>query len=85
MPRKKPDIKSLYYITQGITSLAMPALGCGLGNLEWREVGPLMCGILAELDIPVVVYLPREREIPAEFLKPEYLVPSALAKRTNVR
>ncbi|MEH2297218.1 macro domain-containing protein [Nostoc sp.] len=27
----------------GIQSLAMPALGCGLGNLNWAEVGPLMC------------------------------------------
>ena len=30
------------YKSEGIKSLAMPALGCGLGGLQWREVGPLM-------------------------------------------
>ena len=27
----------------GIKSIAMPALGCGLGGLHWKDVGPLMC------------------------------------------
>lgn len=45
---------------EGITSLAMPALGCGLGNLSWAEVGPLMCRYLHGLEIPVAIYLPRE-------------------------
>jgi len=60
--------------SEGIKSLALPALGCGLGNLEWRDVGPVMCKHLAKLSIPVVIYLPREREIPSEFLSPEFLL-----------
>lgn len=57
-----------------IQSLALPALGCGLGNLEWRDIGPLMCRKLANLDIPVAIYLPRERATDPEFLTTEYLL-----------
>lgn len=60
--------------TEGIKSIALPALGCGLGKLDWKDVGPLMCRYLAQLNIPVTIYLPREKEIPEEFLSPEYLL-----------
>ncbi len=62
------------YKRKGITSIAMPALGCGLGQLEWREVGPLMCQYLAKLDIDSIVYLPMEGEVPDEFLDPAFLM-----------
>jgi O-acetyl-ADP-ribose deacetylase (regulator of RNase III) len=67
------------YKNEGIESLAMPALGCGLGGLHWRDVGPVMCRELAALEIPVAIYLPREREIPQELLSPQYLLPSPSA------
>jgi len=63
-----------HYKEEGIGSMALPALGCGLGNLDWRDVGPIMCRHLSQLDIDVAIYLPREREIPKEFLTPEYLL-----------
>lgn len=47
-------------VKNGITSLAMPALGCGLGGLRWEEVLPIMCQTLRELDIPCEIYLPQE-------------------------
>ncbi|NEP11471.1 MAG: DUF4433 domain-containing protein [Symploca sp. SIO2C1] len=60
---------------QGIQSLALPALGCGLGGLDWYRVGPLMCKYLVLMkDIQVVIYLPTEREIPGEYLTPEFLL-----------
>lgn len=31
-----------HYKEWGITSLAIPPLGCGNGQLEWRVVGPLI-------------------------------------------
>lgn len=65
------------YAQEGIQSLALPALGCGLGNLEWKDVGPVMCRHLANLKIQVAIYLPREREIPQEFLTREYLLGAA--------
>ncbi|HYN18848.1 MAG TPA: DUF4433 domain-containing protein, partial [Actinomycetes bacterium] len=60
--------------SQGITSLSMPALGCGLGNLSWADVGPLMCRKLSTLGIPAWIYLPTERPPQQEQLTPEYLL-----------
>ncbi len=62
------------YKKEGIKSLAVPALGCGLGKLEWSEVGPLLCRYLHEFDIPVLVYLPAERRIPDDQLSKEFLL-----------
>jgi hypothetical protein len=40
-------------------SLAVPALGAGLGGLSWEQVGPLLYRHLRGLGIPVAVYAPR--------------------------
>src|SRR5688500_8245710 len=37
----------LNYRAWGITSLAVPPLGCGNGQLEWRVVGPTLARALA--------------------------------------
>jgi O-acetyl-ADP-ribose deacetylase (regulator of RNase III) len=58
-----------------IKSLAIPALGCGLGRLDWKDVGPILCRYLSIMDIPVWVYLPAEKNIPAGFLTKEFLLP----------
>ena len=63
------------YKKLGIESLAIPALGCGLGNLSWGEVGPLMCKYLSQLDITCTIYLPQDKDIPEEYLRPDYLMP----------
>jgi O-acetyl-ADP-ribose deacetylase (regulator of RNase III) len=62
------------YTREGIKSLALPALGCGLGNLKWQDVGPLMCRMLSDLDIPVKIYLPAEKRVPDAQLAPEVLL-----------
>jgi len=62
------------YKKEGVESLAIPALGCGLGRLDWRDVGPLMCGYLKTFDIPISIYLPAERRIPDELLSKEFLL-----------
>ena len=41
------------YKEDGITSVAFPKLGCGLGGLEWSDVGPLMHKYLDVLPINV--------------------------------
>ena len=61
------------YKDQGIESLALPALGCGLGGLAWKEVGPLMCKYLKQMDIKSEIYLPLETEILKEQLQPDFL------------
>lgn len=49
----------LQYETLGITSLAIPALGCGLGGLDYvSQVRPLLQQYLSELPFPVELYMP---------------------------
>lgn len=59
---------------EGIQSLAMPALGCGLGGLDWKVVGPLMCKFLHNIDISVAIYLPRERQIEEQYKTETHLL-----------
>ena len=63
-----------HYQSWGVRSLALPALGCGLGKLEWQEVGPIICSTVVHFDIPVCVYLPTEKPIAPEYLTREYLL-----------
>ncbi len=59
---------------EGVGSIALPALGCGLGGLEWADVGPVMCRYLHGIGIDVAIYLPRERGIDPKFLSEAYLL-----------
>ena len=48
------------YEQLGIQSIAIPALGCGLGGLKWSEVQPLIVKYLGSLpDLDVYVYEPQ--------------------------
>jgi O-acetyl-ADP-ribose deacetylase (regulator of RNase III) len=40
-----------------LTSIAVPRLGTGLGDLDWDDVSPLIENNLGGLDIPVYVYV----------------------------
>ena len=66
------------YKKEGIKSLSMPALGCGLGWLDWGIVGPLLCNYLQKLDIPVNLYLPVEQKIPDDQLSQDFLLGKSL-------
>lgn len=63
-----------HYQADDIQSLALPALGCGLGGLDWKDIGPLMCKYLSKLDIQVAIYLPQEQVIAPEFLTRRFLL-----------
>lgn len=39
-------------------SVAIPALGCGLGGLHWNVIIPMMCICLKDMPCPVEIYLP---------------------------
>lgn len=44
---------------KGIKSIAVPPLGCGLGGLDWKVVGPMIKVELGKLDgVKVLVYVP---------------------------
>jgi len=60
-----------HYKEWGIVSLAVPPLGCGHGQLEWRVVGPTLYRYLKALDIPVELYAPFGT--PHEELQPSFL------------
>ena len=60
-----------YYEDWGITSLAVPPLGCGEGQLEWRVVGPTLYRHLSELKIPVELYAPYGT--PPTEMEPQFL------------
>jgi len=48
-----------HYKEWGVTSLAIPALGCGNGQLEWREIKLLIFKYVKQIDVPVEVYAPK--------------------------
>ncbi len=64
------DDSKMEYITQGLTamkaemsrlnieSIAIPALGCGLGNLEWKTVKEQIELTLSDCECRIVVYEP---------------------------
>lgn len=76
LSRVKDITKGLDYLVQhyrewGITSLAVPPLGCGQGGLEWRVMGPILYGALSRMDIPVELYVPAgtpDWQLDADFL-----------------
>lgn len=55
----------------GLTSVAMPPLGCGNGGLDWSEVGPLIYRKLHSLPLDVELYAPYGT--PTQQLREEFL------------
>jgi O-acetyl-ADP-ribose deacetylase (regulator of RNase III) len=47
-----------HYRDWGVESIAVPPLGCGNGELDWRVVGPTLVQHLQKLEIPVELYAP---------------------------
>lgn len=66
-----------HYRDWGISSLAVPPLGCGQGGLEWRVVGPTLYRYLQRLEIPVDLYAPHGT--PSDQLELPFLTQSANA------
>ena len=60
-----------HYKEWNIQSLAVPPLGCGEGQLEWKVVDPTLHRYLNQLDIPVELYAPFGT--PEEELEPAFL------------
>ena len=47
-----------HYQEWGVESLAVPPLGCGNGQLDWRDVGPVIFQTLNRIDIPIELFAP---------------------------
>ena len=66
------EFLSRHYEEWGITSLAVPPLGTGHGQLDWNVVGPTLYRYLSKLNIPVELYAPygtRHEELQISFLE----------------
>ena len=60
-----------HYRRWGIESIAVPPLGSGHGQLEWRVVGRTLYRYLRKMEIPVELYAPYG--IPDTEIRPEFL------------
>ncbi len=74
--RLKDIVEGLEYLERhyrdwGITSLAVPPLGCGQGGLDWSVVGPTLYQRLRRLEVPVQLFAPHGT--PHDELEPRYL------------
>lgn len=61
-----------HYESWGVKSIAVPPLGTGNGQLEWRVVGPTLFRYLSRMDIPVELYAPYGT--PQAELQPSFLL-----------
>ena len=60
-----------HYKEWNVVSLAIPPLGCGNGQLEWKAVGPLIYRYASQMDCSVEMYAPYgtpPKELTVEFL-----------------
>ncbi len=56
----------------GITSVAMPALGCSNGGLEWADVKPRITDAFNDMpEVRVLLYEPQEHKVPVNLGKPK--------------
>lgn len=62
----------------GITSIAVPPLGCGNGQLLWEDVGPIIAQHMQTLHIPIEMYAPPG--VPQWQLADDYLGVTALSR-----
>lgn len=50
-----------HHVEMGITSIAIPMLGCGKGLLSWEEVSPIVVEYASQLPMDVYILGPRPR------------------------
>ncbi len=65
------DYLEQHYHAWGITSLAVPPLGSGNGQLDWAIVGPTLKRHLRRFDVPVILFAPLgtpQAELSEQFL-----------------
>ncbi len=80
------DYLERHYQEWGIASLAVPPLGCGQGQLDWRVVGRVLYQRLGRLNIPVELYAPHgtlSEEVGEAFLAQPPGVPAGDRRPTN--
>ena len=51
--------------TNGVSSIAIPKLGCGLDQMNWQEVVKKIRGVFAYADVQIVLYTLKENGVHA--------------------
>jgi len=72
-----------HYEEWGITSIAVPPLGTGLGQIEWRVVGPILYRYLSRMDIKVELYAPYGT--PTDELELSFLIRDAQSRQIPLK
>ena len=53
---KRLEATKIYASTKGVSTIAIPKLGCGLDQMNWQEVVKILRDIFAYADVQIVVY-----------------------------
>ena len=53
---KALETMKIHSSTNGVSTIAIRKLGCGLDQMNWQEVLKLLCHIFASADVQIVVY-----------------------------
>ena len=62
---KTLEATKIHASTNGVSTIAIPKLGCGLDQMNWQEVGKLLHDIFAYADVQNVVYTLEENGVHA--------------------
>ena len=62
---KTLEAMKIHASTNGVSTLAIPKLGCGLDQMNWQEVVKLLRDIFAYADVQIVVYTLEENGVHA--------------------
>ncbi len=76
------DYLRAHYEDWGITSMAVPPLGCGNGGLDWKDVGPLLAKSFQAFDIPIILFAPEGT--PSEWLSLDTLLGKGPVKQPEL-
>ena len=55
----------IHAIMNGVSTIVIPKLGCGLDRMNWPEVVKLLPDIVAYADVQIVVYILEENGVHA--------------------
>ena len=65
MLSKTLEAMRIHANTNGVSSIAIPKLGCGQDQMNWQEVVKLLRDTFAYADVQVVVYTLEEKTVHA--------------------
>ena len=62
---KTLDAIKIHACTNGVSTIAIAKLGCGLNQMKWQEVAKLLCDVLAYADVQIILYTLEEKGLHA--------------------